>query len=109
MNALLQKFALIFIALVFSASALALTLQEAKSQGKVGELPSGYLGVVKSAPKVNELVKSVNAKRKQHYLKIARKNNIQLAQVAARAGERNLQKTAAGHYIQNSAGQWVKK
>lgn len=109
MNTLVKKISVIFIALSFSFCAFALTLQEAKTQGKVGEMPNGYLGAVEQTSEVQQLVETVNAKRKQHYLTIARQNKLKLAQVAARAGERNLHKTAAGHYIQNADGQWVKK
>jgi uncharacterized protein YdbL (DUF1318 family) len=109
MKTLIKQFSLLLVALTFSFNALALTLQDAKAQGKVGEQPSGYLGLVVDNAQVQALVKQVNGKRKQIYLKLARKHKVSVAQIAARAGEKALKKTQAGHYIKNAAGQWVKK
>ncbi|MCJ8271003.1 MAG: YdbL family protein [Psychrosphaera sp.] len=109
MHTFIKRLSLIMLALTFSVSAFAMSLQDAKRQGKVGEQPSGYLGVVVSNAEVITLVKKVNNKRKQLYIKMARKNKISLKQVAALAGEKALKKTASGNYIKNAAGKWVKK
>ena len=52
----------------------ALDLQEAKSQLLVGESVTGYVGIVKNAEGVAELVNNINAKRKASYLDIAKRN-----------------------------------
>ena len=51
----------------------------------------------------------VNKKRKDIYLNLARKNKITMQQVTKLAGDKSIAKTQAGHLIQNTAGQWVKK
>ncbi len=109
MHKLIKKITLVLVMLTLSASAFALTLKEAKQQGKVGEMPSGYIGVIVNSPDAQALIKQVNGKRKQLYIGLARKNKISLKQVAALAGEKALKKTAKGHYIKNAQGKWVKK
>ncbi|WP_419149023.1 YdbL family protein [Pseudoalteromonas 'SMAR'] len=91
-----------------SFAALAMSLDSAKSQGLVGETMSGYLGVVKASPEVQQLVDEVNAKRKEKYQQLAKQNGITLAQVEALAAKKAYTKTQAGHYIQVN-GRWVKK
>jgi len=89
--------------------AFALELQDAKDQGLVGETPSGYLEAVNTpTAEVRELVDSINAKRKQHYQKIANGNNTSLSAVEKLAGEKAIEKSKAGHYIKQG-GQWKQK
>lgn len=109
MKTLFKQFSLAMLALTFSVSAFALSLQDAKSQGQVGELPSGYLAAVVNNAQVQSLVKTVNNKRKQLYIGLARKNKISVKQVAALAGEKAIKKTKTGNFYQNAAGKWVKK
>ncbi len=92
-----------------STPAYALTLAEAKSAGLVGETPGGYLGVVRNAAGVAELVQSVNAQRRQRYQEIARSNNVPLAAVEQRAGRQLIQRAAPGEYYMNDANQWVRR
>ena len=99
--------ALLVSAMAFSAWAL--SLNDAKQQGLVGEMPNGYLGVVVDNAAAKSLVASVNKKRKSIYMNLARKNKITMQQVTALAGEKSLAKTQTGHLIKNSSGQWVKK
>jgi uncharacterized protein YdbL (DUF1318 family) len=54
------------------------------------------------------LVASINSKRKAHYQQIAKKNSISLQAVEVRAGQKAMEKTPAGEYI-NSGGGWKKK
>lgn len=100
-------FALLVSVMAFSAWAL--SLNDAKQQGLVGEMPNGYLGVVVDNAEAKSLVASVNKKRKSIYMNLARKNKITIQQVAALAGEKALAKTQSGHLVKNSSGQWVKK
>ena len=94
--------------LLSALPALALDLGEAKAKGLVGETNSGYLGAVKPSSSVNALVADINAKRKSHYQKIAKQNNISLQAVEARAGLKAIEKTPAGEYVNTGAG-WQKK
>jgi hypothetical protein len=110
----LQLFSLLAVAaLIFAAptTAWADALGDAKNAGQVGEQADGMLGIVDSgAPaSVKSLVQSVNAKRRDGYAAIAKKNGTSLDAVAALAGKRNIEKTSAGHYIKPAGGGWKKK
>ena len=89
----------------------ALTLQEAKSKGLLGERPNGYLGVVNPpAPAgVKALMNEINQKRKSKYQDIAQRNGTSLRAVETLAGQTSLKKTKPGHYIQLPSGEWRKK
>ncbi|CUR45450.1 YdbL family probable chaperone protein [Alloalcanivorax xenomutans] len=103
------KVALMVTALTMAGSAFALELDQAKTQGLVGEQPNGYLGVVKATPEAVQLVSEVNEKRRQAYERIARQNGITLEQVANLAGQKAIEKTAGGEYVKTPDGQWIKK
>lgn len=101
--------ALIF-SLLLSAQALALDIGTLKDQGIVGEMSTGYVGIVVSnpSPQIRSFVQDINDKRRTIYAQEARKANITLAEVEAIAAKRNLDKTQRGHYI-NINGAWRKK
>ena len=88
-----------------------LTLEEAKTQGIVGERPNGYLGVVRpgASADVQALVNDVNQKRRQTYEDIARRHTTSLEAVEMLAGKTAIENTKPGNFIQLPAGQWVKK
>lgn len=86
----------------------ALDLSQAKSSGQVGETNSGYIAAIKPSGEVEALVTSINSQRKAQYQKIAKKNDITLQAVEARAGVKALQKTQAGEYINTGTGWQVK-
>ena len=88
----------------------ALGLQEAKSQGLVGEQDNGYLGAVKGGGSdVKALIDDINAKRKQTYQDIAKRNNTSLDAVEALAGKTAIEKTPSGQFVRLPSGQWVQK
>ncbi|WP_174875887.1 YdbL family protein [Vogesella oryzae] len=95
--------------LLCSGLAMALDIGGAKAQGLVGEQPDGYLGVVKATPEAVALAADINAKRREAYDAIAKKNGTTLDQVAALAGQKAIEKTASGSYVKAPNGQWVKK
>ncbi len=92
-------------------TAVAMDLNTAKSRGFVGEQQNGYLGLVdRSAPAdAKNLMREVNDQRRANYQSIARSNGIDLKSVESLAGQKAINKTARGHYIQAPNGQWVKK
>ena len=98
------------ILLLCTNTALALTLEEAKATGKVGETPSGYLEAVEANPsgEVLTVLQDINRKRKEEYQKIAAKNGTSLSVTEQLAGHKAMENTAAGRYVK-SAGQWIKK
>ncbi len=97
------------LALLAAPAAYADALNDAKAKGYVGERPDGYLGVVSpNAPAdAKALVDSINARRKQHYAKIAAKEGIDTVAVAVRAGDKLLKRAQPGHYVTTEGGGWT--
>ncbi|WP_198780137.1 YdbL family protein [Shewanella putrefaciens] len=107
---LLQLLTLSFLSLsLLSLSAFAMSLQEAKSQGYLGEQANGYLGLVKANPEAKAVMDDVNNKRRAHYETIAKKNKLSAADVAKLAGEKAIAATDKGNYVQDAKGKWIKK
>lgn len=90
-------------------TAFGLSLEEAKTQGLVGEKPNGYLGVVNPASQeAQSLTKEVNQKRRQAYEEIAARNRTPLQTVEALAGEKAIQNTKPGNFVEGPGG-WTRK
>ncbi len=88
---------------------LALTLEEAKTKGLVGEKSNGYLGVVAAGnTEAQALVSDINQKRRQAYQEIARRDGTNLSTVETLAGEKAIEKTRPGNMVQGPGG-WIKK
>ena len=111
MKNVISKTLLLACMLLLVPMSFALTLQEAKNEGLVGEQRNGYVGLVmESAPaEVMALARDVNNQRRELYLQIARQNNLTAEQVAALAFEKAVEATPAGQYLQDASGAWVKK
>ncbi len=87
----------------------AISLEDAKSQGLVGEKANGYLGlVVPGNAEAQALVKDINQKRRQAYEEIARREGTNVSAVETLAGEKAIQKTKPGNFVEGPGG-WVKK
>jgi len=99
---------ILFCLLLICRPALALDLQTAKARGLVGETATGYLAPVKATPEIKKLVNTINAKRKQHYLQIAKRNKTALRAVEQLAGKKAIEKTPAGQFVKIN-GSWRKK
>ena len=111
MKNVISKTLLLACMLLLVPMSFALTLQEAKNEGLVGEQRNGYVGLVmESAPAgVMALARDVNNQRRELYQQIARQNNLTVEQVAALAFEKAVEATPAGQYLQDAFGAWVKK
>jgi|TARA_B110000914_G_C15289092_1_gene365780 uncharacterized protein YdbL (DUF1318 family) len=111
MKNVISKTLLLACMLLLVPMSFALTLQEAKNEGLVGEQRNGYVGLVmESAPaEVMALARDVNNQRRELYQQIARQNNLTVEQVAALAFEKAVEATPAGQYLQDASGAWVKK
>lgn len=83
-------------------------LSPAKAAGLLGEQPNGYLGVVQAQGNAAEVARLINDARRAEYQRLAKDNNIQLADVETMAGKKALEKTQPGQYIQLN-GKWLKK
>ena len=104
---------LLLLSLSLPAAALNLNeamsaLSDAKASGQLGEMPNGYLGVVKDAGQAGEIARLINQARRAEYQRLAEQNGIKLADVEAIAGQKALDKTPPGQYIQDQ-GQWRRK
>lgn len=101
----------ILAGLGWSEPTWAISLQEAKAQGYVGEQANGYLGLVKSGAPANvkALMNDINARRRQEYQSIAARNNTELNVVEALAGKKAIDRTPPGQYVRLPSGKWVKK
>ena len=106
--------------LAFSAAALALTglaapafaqrdpaYEAARSSGKVGEKPDGYLGVVGGGDaSVRKLVDDLNIKRRALYAQKAQAANATLEEYALTAGCLAIARTAPGEKYMTPQGAW---
>lgn len=99
------------LALLLSLPAHALSLDDAKAQGLVGERSSGYLGVVSpsASAEVRALVEEINRKRRALYQQKAASAGVSLEVMELRTGQRLQDLTPAGEYIQDAGGRWVRK
>ncbi|MBY0248703.1 MAG: YdbL family protein [Nitrospiraceae bacterium] len=87
----------------------ALSLEEAKTKGLVGEKSTGYLGAVNPAnPEAQALAEEINKKRRQAYQDIARRDGASVSAVESLAGEKAIEKTKPGNYVEGPGG-WMKK
>ncbi len=111
MNAIKTLFIALLATFVLALPAHALSIGEAKAQGLVGELATGYLDSPKGSPsaEVKTLIKDINAKRKAKYQQLAKSQGISLSAVEKLAGEKAFEKTAKGHYIKVPGAGWKKK
>ena len=97
--------------LLGASTVRAQSLDEIKKAGWVGERPDGYLGFVKSGAPANvqNLVRSINSRRRAEYQKIANKNKTSLKSVELIIGAKLIKRAGPGEYVMNAAGKWVKK
>lgn len=82
---------------------------ELKRQGLAGEMPTGYLGLVRLDADVEDAINRINAVRRQNYRDIAAANGVPLESVARQAGAQLISRASPGEYIMNADGVWVRK
>jgi hypothetical protein len=91
-------------------AAAAMTLDAAKAQGVVGERADGLVGAVGSADaEISALIATVNKERLERYAAVAAKNGTDVTKVQAVAGQKLIENTPAGQYVQDASGRWVKR
>ena len=105
----LSAVAAAILAALVPRHAQALTLDQARAQGLVGELPNGYVSARRNAPGVSALVDSVNRQRRQRYRQIAGQNNAPLAAVEQQAGRALIERLPRGSWYMNARNQWVQR
>ncbi|MCW0320275.1 YdbL family protein [Pantoea dispersa] len=99
----------LLVALLLVPSAWALTLDQARQQGRVGETLSGYIAARQQDEETLALVKRINDGRSQQYQRVAQQNNLTTAEVARIAGEKLVNRAGSGEYVRGINGQWVQK
>jgi len=100
---------LMLAGMLLSPSAWALSLDEARQQGRVGETLSGYIAPVKQDSATLALVERINQGREQQYQQLAQRNGMPTAQVARIAGEKLVQRAESGEYVRGINGMWLQK
>lgn len=79
----------------------------ARAEGKVGEQPDGYLGIVGAPnPALQRLVDDINIKRRAVYAEKARENNATLEAYALTAGCQAIARTSPGEKYRAPDGSW---
>ncbi len=99
----------LILSLLVSQPLWAMTLNEARQQGAVGETLSGYIAPIKQDKETLALVKSINQARAEHYQQLADSNNISVDEVAKLAGQKLVTRAQPGEYVRGINGQWMKK
>ena len=89
--------------------AWALTLDEARQQGRVGETLSGYVAARQQDNETQALVKHINEGRRTQYQRLAQQNALTTSDVASIAGQKLVSRAAAGEYVRGINGQWRQK
>ncbi len=112
---MLRRLLLLFLMLAPTA-AFAMTLDEAREQGLVGEDSTGYVAAVSASPTqaVQALVTEVNEKRRAVYEQVAKQTStssdpVTADQVARIGAPKLFEKAAPGTYLRAPGHGWQKK
>jgi uncharacterized protein YdbL (DUF1318 family) len=104
---------LVMVVIGFGATspARALSLNDAKAQGLLGEQSNGYLGVVpgNANAQVSALIQKINAKRRAAYQSVANSNGTTLKSVEGVAGIKLLGRVQSGQWFMGSQGKWRRR
>lgn len=88
-------------------------IDTAMAAGTVGEQADGYLGFVRSPTTaqtdLQRRVNEVNIRRRSVYIQVARDTNETLDRTALMQAFRQITKTPAGEYFQDTADTWCVK
>ena len=105
----MKRFGLV-VMLAFAGFAWAADLGASKAAGTVGEREDGYIGFVSAEPAadVAEMIQTINDQRRAEYERIAEANGLTRDQVEALAGQKAIERTAAGEFVY-VGGAWQKK
>ena len=96
--------------LVASQLSFALTLDEAREKGMLGENASGYVEITpRGNADAKAVMEEVNTKRKAKYQAIANEQNIAIEKIDKIAGEKITEKLSTGQFYKDINGKWNKK
>ncbi|EFO0999612.1 YdbL family protein [Escherichia albertii] len=99
----------VWIISLMSSNVMALTLNEARSQGRVGETLNGYLVALKTDAETQTLVKDINEARNRSYQQLAKQNNLSTEDIAKLAGQKLVERAKPGEFVQGINGKWLRK
>ncbi|EGZ9837878.1 YdbL family protein [Salmonella enterica] len=94
---------------LLTPSVWALTLDEARTQGRVGETLNGYLVALKNDAETQKLVLDINHARRASYQQLADSNHLPVNEVAKMAGQKLVERARPGEYVQGINGKWMRK
>ncbi|ESE84776.1 YdbL family protein [Salmonella enterica] len=94
---------------LLTPSVWALTLNEARTQGRVGETLNGYLVALKNDADTQKLVLDINRARRASYQQLADSNHLPVDEVAKMAGQKLVERARPGEYVQGINGKWIRK
>ncbi|AKQ34312.1 DUF1318 domain-containing protein [Salmonella enterica] len=94
---------------LLTPSVWALTLDEARTQGRVGETLNGYLVALKNDAETQKLVLDINHARRASYQQLADSNHLSVDEVAKMAGQKLVERARPGEYVQGINGKWMRK
>ncbi|EAW4414445.1 DUF1318 domain-containing protein [Salmonella enterica] len=94
---------------LLTPSVCALTLDEARTQGRVGETLNGYLVALKNDAETQKLVLDINHARRASYQQLADSNHLPVDEVAKMAGQKLVERARPGEYVQGINGKWMRK
>lgn len=99
----------LLVALAITGPAWAITLDEARQQGVVGEKPDGLIAAVSSNPStdVAALISQINSARLASFREVAAEDGAPVQAVQAIAGEKLTQMARQrGWYYMDAGGSW---
>lgn len=108
----IKKLIMILALLSLPLSVFAMTIDEAKLQGYIGEQSDGYLGIVNPAVPADVIdeMNKVNEKRRDYYESVAKNNNIPQDDVENMAGSKLVNRANQGEYVRyQDSEDWKKK
>ncbi|EDU0478172.1 YdbL family protein [Salmonella enterica] len=94
---------------LLTPSVWALTLDEARTQGRVGETLNSYLVALKNDAETQKLVLDINHARRASYQQLADSNHLPVDEVAKMAGQKLVERARPGEYVQGINGKWMRK
>lgn len=94
---------------LLTSSVWALTLDEARTQGRVGETLNGYLVALKNDAETQKLVLDINRARRASYQQLADSNHLPVDEVAKMARQKLVERARPGEYVQGINGKWLRK
>ncbi|EBI2160635.1 DUF1318 domain-containing protein [Salmonella enterica] len=94
---------------LLTPSVWALTLDEARTQGRVGETLNGYLVALKNDAETQKLVLDINHARRASYQQLADSNHLPVDEVAKMAGQKLVERARLGEYVLGINGKWMRK